>query len=95
MLIRIVSILFPLFAITALGYFVGRRMKPDLSHANKLNMDVFVPALVFGALVSKDFRLGEYLPLLFATVVIIVGSGVAGWLVARASGIATRPWCRR
>ena len=90
MLIRIVSILFPLFAITALGYFVGRRMKPDLSHANKLNMDVFVPALVFGALVGKDFRLGEYLPLLFATVVIIVGSGVAGWLVARASGIATK-----
>ena len=79
-----------LFAITALGYFVGRRMKPDLSHANKLNMDVFVPALVFGALVSKDFRLGEYLPLLFATVVIIVGSGVAGWLVARAAGIATK-----
>ena len=90
MLIRIVSILFPLFAITALGYFVGRRMKPDLSHANKLNMDVFVPALVFGALVSKDFRLGEYLPLLFATVVIIVGSGVAGWLVARAAGIAPK-----
>ncbi|MBP7639949.1 MAG: AEC family transporter [Thauera sp.] len=75
---------------TALGYFVGRRMKPDLSHANKLNMDVFVPALVFGALVGKDFRLGEYLPLLFATVVIIVGSGVAGWLVARAAGIATK-----
>jgi hypothetical protein len=90
MLIRIVSILFPLLAITALGYFVGRRMKPDLSHANKLNMDVFVPALVFGALVSKDFRIGEYLPLLFATVVIIVGSGVAGWLVARAAGIATK-----
>ncbi len=90
MLIRIVSILFPLLAITALGYFVGRRMKPDLSHANKLNMDVLVPALVFGALVGKDFRLGEYLPLLFATVVIIVGSGVAGWLVARAAGIATK-----
>jgi len=90
MLIRIVSILFPLFAITALGYFVGRRMRPDLSHANKLNMDVFVPALVFGALVGKDFRLGEYLPLLFATVVIIVGSGLAGWAVARAAGIATK-----
>ncbi|TAH43566.1 MAG: AEC family transporter [Betaproteobacteria bacterium] len=90
MLIRIVSILFPLFAITALGYFVGRRMKPDLSHANKLNMDVFVPALVFGALVSKDFRIGEYLPLLLATVVIIVGSGVIGLLVARAAGIESK-----
>ena len=90
MLIRIVSILFPVFAITALGYFVGRRMRPDLSHANKLNMDVFVPALVFGALVGKDFRLGEYLPLLFATLVIIVGSGLVGWAVARAAGIATK-----
>jgi predicted permease len=90
MLIRIVSILFPLFSITALGYFVGRRMKPDLSHANKLNMDVFVPALVFGALASKDFRIGEYLPLLLAAVVIIIGSGVVGWLVARAAGIAPK-----
>lgn len=90
MLIRIVSILFPLFAITALGYFVGRRVKPDLSHANKLNMDVFVPALVFGALVSKDFRIGEYLPLLLATLVIIVGSGVVGLLVARSAGISSK-----
>mgnify|MGYP006178896307 CR=1 FL=1 len=37
----------PLFVIAGLGYLVGRRMRPDLSQANKLNMDVFVPALVF------------------------------------------------
>ncbi|MBV2262974.1 MAG: AEC family transporter, partial [Thauera sp.] len=47
-------------------------------------------ALVFGALVGKDFRLAEYLPLLLATVVIMVGSGVVGWLVARSAGIATK-----
>lgn len=41
MLLRILSILFPLFAITALGFVVGRRRRPDLSHVNKLNMDVF------------------------------------------------------
>lgn len=87
MLIRIVSILFPLFAITALGYLVGRRVKPDLSHANKLNMDVFVPALVFGALANKEFHLTEYLPLLGATLVIVLGSGALGWLIARAAGI--------
>ena len=63
MLLRIVAILFPMFAITALGFWVGRRSRPDLSHANQLNMDVFVPALVFAAMVSKDFRLTEYLPL--------------------------------
>lgn len=82
MLIRIVSILFPLFAITALGYFVGRRMRPDLSHANKLNMDVFIPALVFSALVNREFQITEFAPLTAATLVVVLGSGLAGWLLA-------------
>lgn len=47
MLIRIVAILFPLFAIAAIGYLYGRRKRPDMSLPNELNMDVFVPALVF------------------------------------------------
>lgn len=87
MLIRIVSILFPMFAITALGYFVGRRMKPDLAHANKLNMDVFVPALVFAALANKAFDVSAYLPLIAATALVVAGSGGAGWLLARALGL--------
>ena len=90
MLIRILSILFPLFAITALGYCVARRMKPDLSHANRLNLAVFVPALVFGAMAGKDFRLTDYLPLLLAGFGVIVVSGLFGWLAARALGIAPR-----
>jgi len=90
MLLRIVSILFPLFAITALGCLVARRMKPDLSHANRLNLEVFVPALVFGAMASKDFRIADYLPLLLAGFGMIVASGLIGWAVARSSGIAPR-----
>ncbi|ENO89675.1 AEC family transporter [Thauera linaloolentis] len=87
MLIRIIEILFPLFAITALGYLVGRRMKPDLSHANKLNMDVFVPALVFAALANKAFDISAYLPLVLAATVMVVGSGLVAWAIARAVGI--------
>ncbi|MCL4757981.1 MAG: AEC family transporter [Rhodocyclaceae bacterium] len=90
MLIRIIAILFPLFGITALGYFVGKRMRPDLSHANKLNMDVFVPALVFAALVNKEFQITEFLPLTVATLVVVVGSGLAGWALAWVAGIASR-----
>ncbi|THF62893.1 AEC family transporter [Pseudothauera nasutitermitis] len=90
MLIRIVSILFPLFAITALGYFVGKRLKPDLSHANKLNMDVFVPALVFAALANKEFHISEFVPLSIATLVVVLGSGAAGWLLARAARVEVR-----
>ena len=90
MLIRIVSILFPLFAIASLGYLVGRRSQPDLSHANKLNIDVFVPALVFSAMASKNFHIQDYLPLLLASFLVVAGSGVVGWLVARAAGIAPK-----
>lgn len=90
MLIRIVSILFPLFALTALGYFVGRRMRPDLSHANKLNMDVFIPALIFAALANKEFRVAEFGSLTIATLLLVVGSGAAGYVLARVSGIAPK-----
>ena len=87
MLIRIVEILFPLFAITALGYLVGRRMKPDLSQANKLNMDVFVPALVFAALANKAFDISAFLPLVVAVSLIVLGSGLVAWALARALGM--------
>ena len=84
MLLRIISILFPLFAIVALGYWVGKKAKPDLAHANKLNMDVFVPALVFAALASKPFRPENDIPLLVATLVMVIGSGLVAWGIARA-----------
>jgi len=90
MLLRILSVLFPLFAIAIVGWLVGRRSKPDLTHANQLNMDVFVPALVFAALASKDFHLGEYLPLAGITLVMVFGSGAMGWVVARVCGIQAK-----
>ncbi len=90
MLLRIVSILFPLFAIVALGYLAGRRMKPDLSHANRLNMDVFVPALVFSALAGKDAHIGGYLPLAGGVLAVVAGSGLVAWLIARVCHIAPK-----
>jgi len=90
MLIRIVSILFPLFSLTALGYFVGKRVRPDLSHANKLNMDVFVPALVFGALANKEFRIADFGSLTVATLVVVIGSGLVGLMLAHYSRVAPK-----
>lgn len=87
MLLRVVSIMFPLFAIAALGYVIGRRSPPDLGYMNKLNMDVFVPALVFAALAAEDFRIGEFAPLALAAFVIIAGSGMFGFVIARVVGI--------
>jgi malate permease and related proteins len=90
MLIRILSILFPLFAIVAVGYFVARQLKPDMGDVNRLNMDVFVPALVFGAMAGSDVQVEDYLSLAFAAALVMVSLGGVGWAVARAAGIAPK-----
>lgn len=87
---RIVSILFPVFAIAAVGYLVGRRRNPDLSEANRLNMDVFTPALVFAGLAGRHVDLTHYLPLAGAGLFVIIGSGIVGWIGARVAGIDPR-----
>ncbi|MCP5268015.1 MAG: AEC family transporter [Zoogloeaceae bacterium] len=89
MLLRIVAIIFPVFAIIAAGYFYARRKQPDMSFANQLNMDIFVPALVFAALANKSFDLSAYWPLAMGAVVVVLGSGLLAWPVARLMKVDT------
>ncbi|MBM3392811.1 MAG: AEC family transporter [Betaproteobacteria bacterium] len=90
MLLRIVSIIFPLFAIVLAGWFYGRRHKPDMALANQLNMDVFVPALVFAALAGKSFDLLGYQALAFGAVAVVLGSGLLAWPLARLLKVDTK-----
>lgn len=90
MFLRILSIVFPVFAIAAIGFVYGRRKQPELSVANQIIMDVFLPALVFGALASKSFQPAQYQLLALAGVLMVLAAGVAGWIVARLFGMAWR-----
>jgi len=90
MLLRIVSIIFPLFAIVLAGWLYGRTRKPDLSFANETNMDVFVPALVFAALAGKAFDLASYQPLALGALAVVLGSGLLAWPLARLTGLAPK-----
>jgi len=89
MLLRIIAIIFPIFAIVAAGYAYARVKKPDMAFANQLNMDIFVPALVFAALASKSFDIGQNLPLLLGATAVVLGTGLLAWPVARMMGVAT------
>jgi predicted permease len=82
-LIRIVSILFPIFAIVGAGYAYACRHAPEMTVANRLNMDVFVPALVFAALSDRAFEPRTYLPLALCAVLLIVLCGLIGRGVAQ------------
>ena len=83
MLLRIVAIIFPIFAIVAVGYAYARVKKPDMTFANQLNMDLFVPALVFAALANKSFDLMANWKLALGGTVIVLGSGLLAWPVAK------------
>lgn len=86
MLLRIVSIVFPIFLIVLVGCLYGRRHQPDMLAANRLNMEVFLPALIFSALAGKSFNLADNLSIAVGTAVVVVGSGLLSWPLARLFG---------
>ncbi|MEW6133229.1 MAG: AEC family transporter [Pseudomonadota bacterium] len=81
--LRILSIVFPVFAIIGIGYLYGRVKRPDIGVTNRISMDVLVPALVFAALASRDFDFAHYRQLALGGVLVILGSGLLAWPVAR------------
>ena len=83
---RLVAILFPIFGIIAAGYFYARHHKPEMAVANRLNMDVFVPALVFAAMAGKSFDLAAYAPLALGGFIVLATCGLLAWPIARLIG---------
>mgnify|MGYP002858897693 CR=1 FL=1 len=86
MLLRIVEILLPVFAIILAGYLYGRRHRPEMAVANRLNMDVFVPALVFATMASKSFSPTAYAVLAICALLVIILPGLLAWPLARPLG---------
>ena len=87
---RIADVIIPVFLIVAIGYGYGRRRAPDLSAFNRIALDVLAPLLVYSALAAKDFRLGDHVALLVGGAILILGSGLLAWPLARAFGAQPR-----
>lgn len=83
MLVQIVSIVFPVFTVIAIGYLYGHRHRPDMIATNQVNMGIFVPALIFSALASKSVALADVQMIALGGLVIVLGSGLIGWPLAR------------
>ena len=87
LLLRIVAIVLPLFGIIATGWAYGRRHRPDMAVINQLNMEVFVPALVFAVMAHKSFDLIAHWKLAVAGFLLLAFSGLLAWPVARLLGV--------
>ena len=81
---RIADVIVPVFLIVAIGYVYGRKNRPDLGAFNRIALDVLAPLLVYSALAAKDFRLADHTTLLVGGAILILGSGLLAWPLARA-----------
>jgi hypothetical protein len=89
-LLRILSIVFPVFAIVLVGWFYGRGRTVEMATANQTNLDIFIPALVFSALADRSFTLGGHQAFAIGAFFMILGCGAIGWLVSRVTGISPK-----
>ncbi|MBX3609897.1 MAG: AEC family transporter [Hydrogenophaga sp.] len=90
LLSRIADVIIPVFLIVAIGYGYARRKAPDLTSFNRIALDVLAPLLVYSALASRSFVIGDHVPLLIGATVLILGSGLMAWPLARAFGAQPR-----
>ena len=83
LLYRIVAVIFPIFSIVTIGYFYSRFYRPDMSTGNRINMDIFTPALIFDIMSASNFSLTNYVGLAGGGLLVMLGSGVIAWPLAR------------
>jgi predicted permease len=88
---QVVGILFPVFALIAVGFSVGRWLKPDFKPINRINMDAFTPALVFSSLVAMPLDTDQ-VPLLSAAIVAVLLPGLVMLPVCKLAGLKYKAW---
>lgn len=87
---QVFSIVFPIFALVLVGYLYARRHGPDMASANRLNIELFTPALIFSVLAGKGFDIAAYSDLALAAAVVVLGSGLLAWPLGRVLGYRAR-----
>ncbi|MDP5363721.1 MAG: AEC family transporter, partial [Litorivicinaceae bacterium] len=68
---RILGSVVPVLIIVLIGYGYGRWRKPNITTINQINMELFVPMLIFAVLASKSVDLSDYIPLALGAMGII------------------------
>jgi predicted permease len=84
---RVFATVFPIIAIVTVGYLYARKHAPDMAVANRINMDIFLPALIFSVMAGKNFDLYAHLDLALGSAVMVIGAGLVMKPVAGLLGV--------
>jgi len=86
MFLQIIVITFPILAIVATGYLYAKKYQTDMEVANRLNLNIFLPALLLSVFTSKDFNLLDFQSLALGGLFVILVSGLFALVVAKIIG---------
>ncbi len=91
--IRIFEITFPIFAIVAAGLLYARRFRPDMTLPNRLNIDVFIPCLLFSVIYERAGASGLFGNLALAIALVVLLSGLIAFIASKLLQIETKTLC--
>jgi len=91
--LRILEITFPIFAIVAAGLLYAKKYRPDMLLPNRLNMDIFIPCLLFSVLIERGGVSGLFGGLALAITLVILLSGLFALLLSKLFSIDPRSLC--
>lgn len=90
LLSKIFTTVFPLVTIVSIGFFYAKKINTTMEMANKINIDVFVPALIFSVLSAKSFDVTAFQSLAIGAVIVVLGSGLLLLPICRLLGVAPK-----
>ncbi len=76
-------VLFPIFVLILVGYLYAKFRDVDMEFANRMNMEIFIPALLIDALSRQNFSLLDYQSLALAGAFVVLFTGVLAWAFAK------------
>ncbi len=89
-MLQVLEITVPVFGIILVGFLYGRLRPADMSTVNRLNVNLFTPALLFFVLSERMDAAPALSAVAVGGAVIVLGSGLLAWGAARALGWAPR-----
>jgi len=87
---QIAQIMFPLVVIVGIGIVVGIRQNPQLDTVNNINLNVFIPALVFASLIQQQFEFKEFALLGLSGFILVLATAVIALPLAKLFSTAYR-----
>ena len=89
---QVLSVTVPVFGVAAMGYVFGRLSGRDMEAVNKINLNLFCPALLFYVLSEKIPSGGQWQATAWGALIIVLGSALLAWPFARFSRMNVRAW---